>query len=66
MTPDDRHVMVTFEPGIRVFDPEEHAEQHIGRVMLMTGRHSGSPLAFGELDPVAASEVIADLHRLTE
>lgn len=66
MTPDDRHVMVTFEPGIRVFDPEEHAEQHIGRVMLMTGRHSGRPLAFGDLDPVAASEVITDLHRLTE
>ncbi|MDL4814443.1 DUF4132 domain-containing protein [Actinomadura opuntiae] len=66
VTPDERHVMVAFEPGIRVFDPEEHAEQHIERVMLMTGRHSGKPFAFGELDPVTASEILTDLHRLTE
>jgi hypothetical protein len=65
MTPDGRHLMVAFEPGIRVFDPEEHAEQHIERVMLMTGRYSGKPLAFGALAPVTASEIIAALDHLT-
>ncbi|MBO2465335.1 DUF4132 domain-containing protein [Actinomadura violacea] len=66
MTPDERHLMVTFEPGIRVFDPEEYAEQRIDHVMLLTGRYSGTSLAFGELDPVTASEIITDLHRLID
>jgi hypothetical protein len=65
MTPDDRHVMVAFEPGIRVLDPEEYAEQTIERVMLMTGRYSGKEHPFGALDPVTASEVIAELTRVT-
>ncbi|TDD82516.1 DUF4132 domain-containing protein [Actinomadura darangshiensis] len=65
MTPDDRHVMVAFEPGIRVIDPEEYAEQTIERVMLMTGRYSGTEHPFGALDPVTASEMIAELERVT-
>ncbi|WP_433474652.1 DUF4132 domain-containing protein [Spirillospora sp. CA-142024] len=65
MTPDDRHVMVAFEPGIRVMDPEEYAEQTIQYVMLMTGRYSGKALPFGALDQVTASEVIAELTRVT-
>ncbi|MFB4305749.1 DUF4132 domain-containing protein [Actinomadura sp. GTD37] len=65
MTPDGRHVMVAFEPGIRVIAPEEYAEQTIERVMLMTGRHSGKEHPFGALDPVTASELLADLARLT-
>ncbi|MEU4826351.1 DUF4132 domain-containing protein [Actinomadura citrea] len=65
ITPDERHVMVAFEPGIRVLDPEEFAEQTIERVMLMTGRYSGKAHPFGALDPVTASEMLAELTRLT-
>ncbi|MEV3926211.1 DUF4132 domain-containing protein [Actinomadura coerulea] len=65
ITPDDRHVMVAFEPGIRVLAPEEFAEQKIERVMLMTGRYSGKAHPFGALDPVTASEMLAELTRLT-
>jgi hypothetical protein len=65
ITPDERHVMVAFEPGIRVLDPEEFAEQTIERVMLMTGRYSGKAHPFGALDPVTASETLAELTRLT-
>jgi len=61
MTPDERHVMVSFEPGIRVIDPEQYAEQQIEQVLLWTGRRSGEQLPFGELDPVTASEILADL-----
>ncbi|GAA4304809.1 hypothetical protein BJY14_005192 [Actinomadura luteofluorescens] len=65
ITPDERHVMVAFEPGIRVLNPEEFAEQTIERVMLMTGRYSGKAHPFGALDPVTASEMLAELARLT-
>ncbi|MGW5414358.1 DUF4132 domain-containing protein [Actinomadura geliboluensis] len=65
MTPGGPHVMVAFEPGIRVISPEEFAEQTIERVMLMTGPYSGEQLAFGELDPVTVSETLAELTRLT-
>ncbi|MCP9969820.1 DUF4132 domain-containing protein [Actinomadura madurae] len=65
MTPDGRHVMVAIEPGIRVLSPEEYAEQTIERVMLMTGRYSGAGHPFGALDPVTASEIIAELTRVT-
>ncbi|WP_141580708.1 DUF4132 domain-containing protein [Actinomadura sp. WMMA1423] len=66
ITPDDRHVMVAFEPGIRVIDPDEFAEQKIERVMLMTGRYSGTEHPFGALDPVTSSEILAELTRLTD
>ncbi|MEO3826743.1 DUF4132 domain-containing protein [Actinomadura sp. B10D3] len=65
MTPDGRHVMVAIDPGIRVLSPEEYAEQTIQRVMLMTGRYSGTGHPFGALDPVTASEIIAELTRVT-
>ncbi|XVQ12073.1 DUF4132 domain-containing protein [Spirillospora sp. CA-255316] len=66
MTPDDRHLMVQFEPGIRVIAPDEFAEQEIRGVSLFTGRYSGRRHPFGELDPVTASEILAELTRLTE
>ncbi|GAA2450375.1 hypothetical protein GCM10010191_80340 [Actinomadura vinacea] len=66
MTPDDRHLMVQFEPGIRVIDPDEYAEQEIRHVSLFTGRYSGKRHPFGELDPVTTSEILAELTRLTE
>ncbi|NDU75109.1 DUF4132 domain-containing protein [Actinomadura sp. DSM 109109] len=65
ITPEGRHVMVAIDPGIRVIAPEEHAEQTIERVMLMTGRYSGTAHPFGALDPVTASEMLAELTRLT-
>jgi hypothetical protein len=66
MTPDDRHVMVQIEPGIRVIGPDEFPEQEIREVMLLTGRYSGRAHPFGELDPVTASELLAELTRITE
>jgi hypothetical protein len=66
MTPDGRHLMVQFEPGIRVIAPDEFAEQEIRSVSLFTGRYSGKRHPFGELDPVTASEILAELTRLTE
>ncbi|WP_433170527.1 DUF4132 domain-containing protein [Actinoallomurus sp. CA-150999] len=66
MTPDERHLMVQIEPGIRVIAPEEYAEQEITRVWLFTGRFSGTRLPFGDLDPVVASEILAEFVRLAE
>ncbi|WP_119728469.1 DUF4132 domain-containing protein [Thermomonospora amylolytica] len=60
-TPDERHVVVFIEPGIRVVSPDEYAEQRIGHVLLWTGRWSGRQHPFGELDPVTVSEILADL-----
>ncbi|GGV10049.1 hypothetical protein GCM10010182_32280 [Actinomadura cremea] len=65
MTGDGRHVMVFFSPGIRVYAPEELAEQEIRDVIVLPGRYSGKPIALGDLDPVAASELVNDLTRLT-
>jgi len=66
MTPDERHLMVQIEPGIRVIAPEEYVEQEITRVWLFTGRFSGTRLPFGDLDPVVASEILAEFVRLAE
>lgn len=66
MTPDRRHVVVFFEPGIRVIAPEEHAEQRIDQVLLWTGRWSGTQHPFGELDQVTVSEILADLSTALE
>ncbi|QFG23947.1 DUF4132 domain-containing protein [Actinomadura sp. WMMB 499] len=65
MTGDGRHVMVFFSPGIRVYAPEELAEQEIRDVIVLPGRYSGKPMPWGDLDPVAASEIVNDLTRLT-
>ena len=64
-TPGDRHVMVLLDPGVSVADPAEYPEQTISRVMLLPGRHSGTAHPFGALDPVTASELLADLTHLT-
>lgn len=66
MTPDERHLMLQIEPGIRVIAPYDHPDQEIRRVWLFTGRYSGTRLPLGELDPVFASEILADLLHLTE
>ncbi|MEV5572242.1 DUF4132 domain-containing protein [Spirillospora sp. NPDC052269] len=65
MTPDERHLMVQIEPGIRVIAPYEYPDQEITRVWLFTGR-LGDRLPFGDLDPVVASEILADFLHLTE
>ncbi|WP_034519613.1 DUF4132 domain-containing protein, partial [Actinomadura rifamycini] len=65
MTPDGKHVMAFFSPGIRVIAPEEFAEQDFRDAIVLSGRHSGTTIPFGDLDPVVASEVIADLTRVT-
>ncbi|MFV2179965.1 hypothetical protein, partial [Actinomadura sp. LOL_011] len=65
MTPDGRHVMAFFSPGIRVVAPEEYAEQEFREVIVLSGRYSGKPVSFGDLDPAAASEIVNDLTRLT-
>ncbi|MBE1531492.1 DUF4132 domain-containing protein [Actinomadura algeriensis] len=65
MTGDGRHVMVFFSPGIRVYSPEELPDQEIRDVIVLPGRYSGKPMRLGDLDPVAASELVNDLTRLT-
>ncbi|MEW2355181.1 DUF4132 domain-containing protein [Spirillospora sp. NPDC029432] len=62
---EDRWVEIGFSPGIRVIAPDEYPDQDIRWVVLGERRH-GRGLAFGSLDPAAASEVLAELDRLTE
>ncbi|HEU5031210.1 MAG TPA: DUF4132 domain-containing protein, partial [Spirillospora sp.] len=66
----DRHVVIDLDPGIAVGDPDMLGDQTLRQVCLCRRRdelwmHHGNPLPFGELDPVTASEVIADLTALT-
>ncbi|KAB2364018.1 DUF4132 domain-containing protein, partial [Actinomadura montaniterrae] len=65
-----RHVVIDLDPGIPVGDPDALGDQTLRRVCLCRRpddlwMHHGDPLPFGELDPVTASEVIADLTALT-
>ncbi|NED59095.1 HypC/HybG/HupF family hydrogenase formation chaperone [Micromonospora aurantiaca] len=64
-TSDDRHVMVQLDPGISVIDPQEHPDQTITRVILMTARYSGRAHPFGALPPITTSELLTDLTHLT-
>ncbi|MFI0356299.1 DUF4132 domain-containing protein [Actinomadura sp. 9N407] len=62
---EDRFLEIDISPGIRVIAPDEFPDQEIRRVVLGERRY-GYGLTFGALTPVAASEVLAELTRLTE
>ncbi|MEV5827369.1 DUF4132 domain-containing protein [Spirillospora sp. NPDC052242] len=63
-----RFVVIDLTPGITVDRPDEFGDQTLGvRIADRPGeRHSarGTGLTFGDLDPVTASEILADLARL--
>ncbi|MDL4821157.1 DUF4132 domain-containing protein [Actinomadura opuntiae] len=64
------HVVIDLDPGIAVGAPDTMGDQTLRQVCLCRRRdelwmHRGNPLPFGELNPVTASEVIADLTALT-
>ncbi|MFD0685588.1 DUF4132 domain-containing protein [Actinomadura fibrosa] len=61
----DRHVVIDLDPGVRVIAPDEYAEQQLTSVRLFD-RPYGKQYPFGDLDPVAASELLAELTRLTD
>ncbi|QKG20398.1 DUF4132 domain-containing protein [Actinomadura verrucosospora] len=66
----DLHVVIDLDPGIAVGNPDALPDQRLRQVCLCRRRdelwmHHGDPLPFGRLDPVTASEVIADLTALT-
>ncbi|MFF4950501.1 DUF4132 domain-containing protein [Streptomyces chattanoogensis] len=68
--PGGRAAVVSLDPGIAVGHPDYWPEQRITGVRLADGtepaRRIGSrPLSFGTLDPVTASEILADLTDLT-
>ncbi|XVQ15886.1 DUF4132 domain-containing protein [Spirillospora sp. CA-255316] len=58
--PAGRRVLVDLDPGLGVGGPDDEPEQRIEDVRLADGAR------FGELDPVTASEIIADLTRLAD
>jgi hypothetical protein len=67
---DGRYVLIALDPGIVVGAPEMFPETRLESISL-TDRPDGyaprrpDPLLFGDLDPVTASEVIAELTELT-
>ncbi|WP_024934487.1 DUF4132 domain-containing protein [Actinomadura welshii] len=68
--PGGRAVVISVDPGIVVGDIGFWPEQRIDRVWLTLGADLGRrveprPLPFSELDPITASEVLADLVELT-
>jgi predicted DNA-binding WGR domain protein len=67
--PGGRTVIVELEPGIAVGVVDEFPEQKIQRVWLNPNSdgywYTDGALPFGELDPVTASEVLAELTELT-
>ncbi|GGV10042.1 hypothetical protein GCM10010182_32270 [Actinomadura cremea] len=58
---DGHKLMVTFEPGVHLRDPERYADQTIGAVRL----HGPRQPRWGDADPVAVSELLATLLELT-
>ncbi|MFV2216920.1 DUF4132 domain-containing protein [Actinomadura sp. LOL_016] len=69
--PEDRHLVLTIDPGMRIGDLHEMGDQTLTdvRVAHHSYEHpkgSAEPeLRFGDLDPVTLSEVLADLVHLT-
>ncbi|MFI6520317.1 DUF4132 domain-containing protein [Spirillospora sp. NPDC050679] len=67
----DRHLVISLDPGIPIGDPEMLGDgQNLADVRLAAhpGRYrtdQDTPFRFGDLDPVTASETLADLVRLT-
>ncbi|GAB2849824.1 hypothetical protein GCM10027176_61190 [Actinoallomurus bryophytorum] len=65
-----RFVVIGLDPGIAVGSPEIFPEHELHSIQISDhpdgwGRRDANPVRFGDLDPVAASEVIADLTELT-
>jgi len=63
-------VVIGLDPGIAVGSPDIFPEHELAAVHIADhpdgwGRRDVNPLRFGDLDPVTASEVIADLTELT-
>ncbi|MBE1537269.1 DUF4132 domain-containing protein [Actinomadura algeriensis] len=65
----DRHLVVRLDPGIPAGSPDLLGDQVLASVRLADSPggywSEGKPYLLGELDPVIASEVIADLTHLT-
>ncbi|MFC5748249.1 DUF4132 domain-containing protein [Actinomadura rugatobispora] len=69
-----RHVVIDLDPGLPVGDPDGMGDQTIDGVGLRARpesayfriRDGDAPLRFGDLHPVTASEILADLHTLLE
>ncbi|GAA1551631.1 hypothetical protein GCM10009678_38170 [Actinomadura kijaniata] len=66
----DRHVMIVVSPGIP-YDTGDDPDQTVERVWIGTESVAYAPeraavARFGDLDPVTASEVLADLTALVE
>ncbi|XVQ09683.1 DUF4132 domain-containing protein [Spirillospora sp. CA-255316] len=67
-----RHVVIDFDPGFPVGDPDGMGDQTIDGVRLRARpedtyfgvRDGDTSLRFGDLHPVTASEILADLHTL--
>jgi hypothetical protein len=60
--PDGGSIVVRLDPGITVGAPQNWPVQRLMGVSL--GRHGGVRHTFGDLDPVTASEVLAELTSL--
>ncbi|WP_067824127.1 DUF4132 domain-containing protein [Actinomadura kijaniata] len=66
--PGGLHVVIDLDPGVVAGHPADSGDQLLDRVRIcedLEGRDDATH-AFGELDPVTASEVLADLAGLTE
>ncbi|MFG2000711.1 DUF4132 domain-containing protein [Spirillospora sp. NPDC048911] len=66
-----RHVVLDLNPGFAIGMLDEFPEQKLEYVWISARPDDylprvGTPYTFGELDPVTASEVLADLTSLTE
>jgi hypothetical protein len=69
-----RHVVIDLDPGFPVGDPDGMGDQTIEGVRLRARPDAGyyrvqdgdASLRFGDLHPVTASEILADLHTLRE
>jgi Domain of unknown function (DUF4132) len=67
----DRHVVIDLDPGFAVGVLDEFPEQRLEYVWINSRPddyrpREGTPHTFAELDPVTASEILADLASLTE
>jgi hypothetical protein len=65
-----RFIVIDLDPGIAVGSPDIFPEHQLHSIWISEhpdgwGRRDAAPLRFGDLDPVTASEVIADLTELT-
>ncbi|WP_143220803.1 DUF4132 domain-containing protein [Actinomadura sp. CNU-125] len=61
-TSDGHDVWVTFMPGIHIREPDRYADQEIGAVRLLPRLQQAH---WSDVDPVAVSELLAELAELT-